>query len=82
MNVKTQSFIIGREPIPNWFDDECRKGKASVFYDDDKNVEKIKIYAPGVLYELTEGDKVVKNKHGLIGVKAVKKAVKENETEK
>jgi hypothetical protein len=64
------SFVIGsKNEIPKWLDDECKKGRVKIIYDDDKNIELVKIFSPSATYELVKGDKVIKNKHGLVGVK-------------
>jgi hypothetical protein len=71
MSSKVQSFTITKsmKEFPSWFDKACRTGKAKVIYDDDENIELVKLFVPGVTYELKEGDKVYCSKHGLVGVK-------------
>lgn len=66
---KSNSFIIGKDKIPSWFDEQCKKGKARIFYDDEENIKLIKIISPGTEYELNVGDKIILNKHGMVGIK-------------
>jgi hypothetical protein len=69
-----ESFVIGEE-FPDWFKEECKKGRARVIYNEDnKNeIERVKVYTPTTTYELFAGDKVIKTKSGLTGQKKQKR---------
>ena len=41
-----KSFIIGKEKIPTWFNDEVSKCRAKINYDEDGDLTNVIIYSP------------------------------------
>ena len=78
-------FVLGKDKMPVWFNDETARGRAKVNLDDDRKVVSVTIYAPTRTLTAFPGDVIMKLKSGMSVVpkeKAVKYGVvKENKKE-
>lgn len=66
--AKAEAFAFGEEKIPDWFNDEAKKGRVRVFYDDEKNVSYANIISGSKTYKVNVGDTIIKSNSGLVAV--------------
>ena len=64
-----KSFIIGKEKIPTWFNDEVSKCRAKINYDEDGGLTNVIIYSPTKQLFANEGDTIMLLKSGLTVIK-------------
>lgn len=62
---KVESFVFGQK-APAWFDDEARKGRVRIMYDDEGNIVSAKIMSGTKVYEAHKGDSIIKSNSGLV----------------
>lgn len=78
-----EEFIFGKDKAPAWFDEQAKKGRVKVEYDDDKKIVGARIFSGVNIYEAKVGDVIINSKSGLVVTKPVektnKKSVKEEE---
>ena len=78
-----EEFIFGKDKAPVWFDEQAKKGRVKVKYDDDKKIVGARIFSGVNIYEAKVGDVIINSKSGLVVTKPVektnKKSVKEEE---
>lgn len=63
--MERESFIFGSKNIPIWFDDEAKKGRINIKYDDGK-IQKAIIMSGTKRYEAFPGDTIVYSKSGMV----------------
>lgn len=71
-------FVLGKDKMPVWFNDETARGRAKVNMDDDRNVVSVTIYTPTRTLTALPGDVIMKLKSGMSVIpndKAVKYGV-------
>lgn len=68
-------FVLGKDKMPVWFNDETARGRAKVNMDDDRNVVSVTIYTPTKTLTALPGDVIMKLKSGM-SVVPKEKAVK------
>lgn len=79
--ASTKSFILGIDKSPNWFNEEAKKGRARAYYDDNNNLEYVRIVSGINNYEAHKGDMILMSKSGLVVMpkeKVQKNNVKQN----
>jgi len=64
MDVK-QVVLKVKGNYPGWFDEECRKGKVKVNYDDNGDVISAAVHTPVKIITAHIGDSIIKSKAGL-----------------
>lgn len=79
--MERESFIFGSKNIPIWFDNEAKKGRISIKYNDGK-IQKAIIMSGTKRYEAFPGDTIVHSKSGMVVIhKTEEKEEKANEKE-
>lgn len=68
-------FVLGKDKMPVWFNDETAKGRAKVNMDDDRKIVSVTIYTPTRTLTALPGDVIMKLKSGM-SVIPKEKAVK------
>lgn len=71
-------FVLGKDKMPVWFNDETVRGRAKVNLDEDRNVVSVTIYTPTRTLTALPGDVIMKLKSGMSVIpkdKAVKYGV-------
>lgn len=68
-------FVLGKDKMPVWFNDETAMGRAKVNLDDDRKVVSVTIYTPTKTLTALPGDIIMKLKSGM-SVIPKEKAVK------
>ena len=80
---QSKRFILGKDKSPEWFSNECSKGRAKMVYDDDGELNKVVVYSSPNNYEALPGDTIILLKSGLAVIvndkKSNKKEVHEDE---
>lgn len=72
-----EQFIFGKEKAPAWFDEQAKKGRVRVQYDDDKQITGARIFSGVNTYQAKVGDTIINSKSGLVVITKVS-AGKEN----
>lgn len=71
-------FVLGKDKMPVWFNDETARGRAKVNLDEDRNIVSVTIYTPTRTLTALSGDVIMKLKSGMSVIpreKAVKYGV-------
>lgn len=71
-------FVLGKDKMPVWFNDETARGRAKVNLDEDRNIVSVTIYTPTRTLTALPGDVIMKLKSGMSVIpkdKAVKYGV-------
>lgn len=68
-------FVLGKDKMPVWFNDETARGRAKVNLDEDRKVVSVTIYTPTKTLTALPGDIIMKLKSGM-SVIPKEKAVK------
>lgn len=68
-------FVLGKDKMPVWFNDETARGRAKVNLDEDRNIVSVTIYTPTRTLTALPGDIIMKLKSGM-SVIPKEKAVK------
>lgn len=68
-------FVLGKDKMPVWFNDETARGRAKVNLDEDRNIVSVTIYTPTRTLTALPGDVIMKLKSGM-SVIPKEKAVK------
>lgn len=79
--AKLEMFSVGKEKIPNWFNEEARKGRCKINKGDDDELINIVIYGPTGANVANIGDSIMKTKSGMLVIpeeKAKKYNVQKN----
>lgn len=82
--ASVKSFILGVDKSPEWFNEEAKKGRARAYYDDNNELDYVRIVSGINNYEAHKGDKILMSKNGLVVMpkeKVQKNNVKNKETE-
>lgn len=68
MEVKT--FVLGKDAIPEWFNESARHGRAKLVYDPDDQTDLVGavIFAPTKTVNANIGDMIMKSRTGLMVV--------------
>lgn len=61
-----ETFIIGKDKFPIWFNDEAMKGRAKVNRDDEGNILNVIIYGAAKNVVANVGDSIIRSKTGLL----------------
>lgn len=73
MKVKTADnkklFILDVDDFPSWFVDEASKGRAKIKYDEENEIESVKILSGTKTYEAVPGDTIMKLSTGMVVIK-------------
>lgn len=70
--MKMKEFVFGKGAIPEWFKSLCSTGRAKVVYDDEGEIVKAVLYAPGGVKEAFIGDTIIYVASGLAVIPAEK----------
>lgn len=60
------SFVLGKDVVPVWFNEEANKGRVRTIYDDNRNVQNIIINSGIKKYVASPGDTIVNSKSGIV----------------
>lgn len=63
--MERESFIFGSENVPIWFDEEAKKGRINIKYENGK-IQKAIIMSGTKRYEAFPGDTIVHSKSGMV----------------
>lgn len=68
--MEVKSFVLGRDAVPEWFNESARQGRAKLVYDPDEQTELIGavIFAPTKTINVKLGDTIMKSRTGLMVV--------------
>lgn len=64
--MKNETFVVGKEKIPQWFNDQASIGRAKVNKDEDGELLNIIIYGPTGNKIAKIGDSVMNTRSGLV----------------
>ncbi len=64
--MKTETFVVGKDKFPDWFNQQAAMGRARTVRDDDGNIEYVVINNASGSYRAKVGDSVMKSKTGLL----------------
>lgn len=73
--MQAKEFILGKGNVPNWFNEQCDKGRAKINYDDDGKMLCATIHTPTKTIKAKIGDSIILAKSGL-QVVSKEKAIK------
>lgn len=80
--MEIKDFVLGKGKIPNWFNEQCEKGRAKINYDDESNIINATIHTPTKSIKAKIGDSIMLAKSGLQVVpkeKAIKYRIQKSE---
>lgn len=60
------SFVLGKDVVPVWFNEEANKGRVRTIYDDDRNVQNVIINSGIKKYVASPGDTIINSKNGIV----------------
>ena len=60
------SFVLGKDVVPVWFNEEANKGRVRTIYDDNRNVQNVIINSGIKKYVASPGDTIVNSKSGIV----------------
>lgn len=68
--MEAKTFVLGRDAIPEWFNESARQGRAKLVYDPDDQTDLIGavIFAPTRTVNANLGDVIMKSRSGLMVV--------------
>lgn len=62
-----KKFVLGKEAIPEWFNELCNSGRCRVIYDEDEMVG-VNLYTPSGIKKVKLGDIIVLSKSGVFSL--------------
>lgn len=62
-----KKFILGKDAIPEWFNELCSSGKCRVIYDEDELIG-VNLYTPSGVKKVKLGDVIVLSKSGVFSL--------------
>ena len=65
MKKGVESFILGEQKAPEWFDKEANAGRVKIMYDEDDQMIGAQILSGTKVYEAKIGDSILNTKYGL-----------------
>lgn len=75
--METLKFIFDGKHFPDWFNKQCKTGKAKLLFDEDNNVNGCLIFTPVKNINVKIGDTVILSRSGLYAIpKPIKQEVK------
>ena len=60
------SFVLGKDVVPVWFNEEANKGRVRTIYDDNRNVQNVIINSGIKKYVTSPGDTIINSKSGIV----------------
>ena len=66
--MTVQTFILGKEKIPSWFDEEASKGRARINYDDEGKIVNATLLSGSKTYTANVGDSIMNTKSGMVAL--------------
>lgn len=63
--MERESFIFGNKNIPIWFEDQAKKGRISIKYENGE-IQKATIMSGTKRYEAFPGDTIIHSKTGMV----------------
>lgn len=60
------SFVLGKDVVPVWFNEEANKGRVRTIYDDNRNVQNVIINSGIKKYVASPGDTIINSKSGIV----------------
>ena len=80
--MEIKDFTLGKGKIPNWFNEQCEKGRAKINYDDDGSIINATIHTPIKSVKAKIGDSIMLANSGLQVIpkeKAIKYRIQKSE---
>lgn len=71
MAFQVKSFVLGKDKVPTWFNDEMAKGRAKANYTDDE-LTSVSVFVPTKTLIANIGDTIMMLKSGLTVIPAEK----------
>lgn len=64
--MKVESFVVGKDKFPDWFNEQAAQGRARTVRDDDGQIVHVVINNTSGVFYAKPGDSVMKGKTGLL----------------
>ena len=62
-----KNFVLGKDAIPDWFNELCNSGKCRMEYDEDELIG-VNLYTPSGIKKVKLGDVIVLSKSGVFSL--------------
>lgn len=74
--MEVKSFVLGKDTVPEWFNESAKQGRSKLVYDPDGQPELLGavIYMPTKTVNVQPGDVIIKTRSGIMAVPKEKAA--------
>lgn len=64
--MKMETFVVGKDKFPNWFNEKAAMGRARIVRDDDGQLVHVVVNNTSGVFYAKPGDSIMKDKTGLL----------------